>query len=107
MKNLITLVKMQLKEKLNLKALEREKLNLFQLFVNIVFALVKFVAITGVLAILLFLINYLGIFSTVHRTPLSVMSIAFGVMLIASIVSSSVPFVMNRYTMTSFSWPIL
>ena len=87
MKNLITLVKMQLKEKLNLKALEREKLNLFQLFVNIVFALVKFVAITGVLAILLYLINYLGIFSTVHRTPLSVMSIAFGVMLIASIVS--------------------
>lgn len=87
MKNLITLVKMQLKEKLNLKALEREKISPFQLFVNIVFALLKFAVITAVLAVLLYLVNYLGIFSSVQRTPTTVMSIAFGVMLIASIVS--------------------
>ena len=58
MKNLITLVKMQLKEKLNLKALEREKISPFQLFVNIVFALLKFAVITAVMAVLLYLVNY-------------------------------------------------
>ena len=87
MKNLITLVKMQLKEKLNLKGLKNDGINPFELFVSIVFSLLKFAVVTGVFAVILFLINYLKIFSVVERTPTTLMSIVFGVMLIASIIS--------------------
>ena len=84
MKNLITLVKMQLKEKLNLKRLELEGINIFQTAVSVLAALLKFAVVTAVFVGLLFLVNYLGVFSFVSRTPTSVMSIAFGIMLIAS-----------------------
>ena len=87
MKNLITLVKMPLKEKLNLKSLEREKISAFKLLTDIVFALIKFAVITGVFVVLLFLINYLGVFNVVQRTPTPVMSIAFGVLFITSVFS--------------------
>ena len=87
MKNLITLVKMQLKEKLNLKSLEREKISAFKLLTDIVFAIIKFAVITGVFVVLLFLINYLGVFNVVQRTPTPVMSIAFGVLFITSVFS--------------------
>ena len=84
MKNLITLVKMQLKEKLNLKRLELEGINIFQTAVSVLAALLKFAVVTAVFVGLLFLVNYLGVFSFVSRTPTSVMSIAFGILLIAS-----------------------
>ena len=84
MKNLITLVKMQLKEKLNLKSIELQGLNPFKLLTSIVFSLLKFAVVTGVFAVLLILINSIGLFSLVNRTPTSVMSIIFYVMLIAS-----------------------
>lgn len=84
MKNLITLVKMQLKEKLNLKGLENEKISAFKLLSSIVFALTKFAVVTGIFSVLLILINMIGLFSLVNRTPTSVMSIIFYVMLIAS-----------------------
>ncbi|MBR4836251.1 MAG: hypothetical protein IKU99_04485 [Clostridia bacterium] len=87
MENLITLVKMQLKEKLNLKSLEREKISAFKLLTDIVFAIIKFAVITGVFVVLLFLINYLGVFNVVQRTPTPVMSIAFGVLFITSVFS--------------------
>lgn len=78
---------MQLKEKLNLKSLEREKISAFKLLTDIVFALIKFAVITGVFVVLLFLINYLGVFNVVQRTPTPVMSIAFGVLFITSVFS--------------------
>lgn len=87
MKNLVTLVKMQLKEKLNLKSLELEGINPFKMLVSVVFALLKFAIVTAVFAVILFLINYLGVFNLVQRTPTTVMSIVFGVMLIASVIS--------------------
>lgn len=89
MRNIITLVKMQLKEKLNLKGLQQKKINKFQLFTSIVFTLIKFIVITAVFAISLFLINSLGIFM-IQRTPTTFMSIIFGVMLIASTVSCTI-----------------
>ena len=88
MKNLITLVKMQLKEKLDFKALDIKKINAFQLLVSIVAAIVKFAVITAVFAVLIFLFNKLGIFSGgVQHTPTALMSIIFGIMLIASVIS--------------------
>ena len=82
MKNLITLVKMQLKEKLNLKSLELKKPSAFQILVTAVFALLKIAVITAIFAVLLFLINYTGI-----KTSAPMMSLVFGIMLIASIFS--------------------
>ena len=87
MNNLITLVKMQLKEKLNLKAVKSEGFSAFKLLVTVFFALLKFAVITAIFVVMLFLINYLGIFNLVQRTPTTVMSIVFGIMLIASIIS--------------------
>ena len=87
MKNLITLVKMQLKEKLNLKNLEYEKISVFNTAVSILAAILKFAAVTAVFAGILFLVNYIGLFSLVKRVPASVMSIAFWIMLIASCIS--------------------
>ncbi|MBQ8414229.1 MAG: hypothetical protein IJX58_03165 [Clostridia bacterium] len=87
MKNLITLVKMQLKEKLNLKSLELGSINPFKLLTSVVFAILKFAVVTAVFAVVLSLINFLGVFNLVQRTPTTVMSIAFGIMLIASVIS--------------------
>ena len=87
MNNLITLVKMQLKEKLNLKAVKSEGFSAFKLLVTVFFALLKFAVITAIFVVMLFLINYLGIFNLVQRTPTTVMSIVFGIMLIASLIS--------------------
>ena len=48
MRNLITLVKMQLKEKLNFKAVKNEKIDVFKLLVSVLFAVLKFAVITAV-----------------------------------------------------------
>ena len=87
MKNLITLVKMQLKEKLNLKSLELGSIKPFKLLTSVIFAILKFAVVTAVFAVVLSLINFLGVFNLVQRTPTTVMSIAFGIMLIASVIS--------------------
>ncbi len=97
MKNLITLVKMQLKEKLNFKRLEVEGVNPFQVLVSIVAAVLKFAVVTAVFAVILLLINYLGVFSAVQRTPTSLMSIVFGIMLIASVVSCTAGLTKSLY----------
>lgn len=90
MKNLITLVKMQLKEKLNLKTLDIKNVNAFQLLVNIVFALLKFAVVTAVFAVLLYIVNSINLFSLINRTPTTVMSIIFYVMIAASLISCTV-----------------
>ena len=97
MKNLITLVKMQLKEKLNFKRLEMEGVSAFQILVSVVGAILKFALITAIFAVILLVINYLGIFAKAQRTPASVMSIAFGVMLIASTFSCTLGLTNSMY----------
>ncbi|MBO7197045.1 MAG: hypothetical protein J6V80_06990 [Clostridia bacterium] len=97
MKNLITLVKMQLKEKLNLKSLELEGINPFKLLTSVIFSLLKFAVVTGAFVVVLFLINYLGVFNYVQRTPTTLMSVAFGVLLISSIVSCTVGLTQAMY----------
>ena len=88
---------MQLKEKLNFKRLEVEGVNPFQVLVSIVAAVLKFAVVTAVFAVILLLINYLGVFSAVQRTPTSLMSIVFGVMLIASVVSCTAGLTKSLY----------
>ncbi len=97
MKNLLTLVKMQLKEKLNFKRMEVEGVSAFNILVSIVGALLKFAVITAIFAVLLFAANRLGFFGVIQRTPLPLMSIIFGVMTIASIFSCTLGLTNSMY----------
>ncbi len=97
MKSLITLVKMQLKEKLNFKRLEIEGVSSFKILVSIVGALLKFAIVTAIFAVVLFVVGYLGLFSVTQKTPTTVMSIAFGILMITSIVSCTVGLTNSMY----------
>ena len=97
MKNLLTLVKMQLKEKLNFKRLEVEGVSAFNILVSIVAAVLKFALVTAVFAVILFVVNYLGLFSYNQTTPTTVMSIAFAIMMIASLVSCTINLTNSMY----------
>ena len=90
MKNLFTLVKMQLKEKLNFKRVQVEGVSAFNILVSIVGAVLKFSLITAVFAVVLYVVNYLGLFSYNQTTPTTVMSIAFAILMLASLVSCTI-----------------
>ena len=97
MKNLITLVKMQLKEKLNFKRLKVEGVSAFNVLVSTVGAVLKFALIVAVFVVILFAVNYLGIFSYNNTTPTTVMSIAFAIMMIASLLSCTISLTKSMY----------
>ena len=97
MKNLITLVKMQLKEKLNFKRVQVEGVSAFNILVSIVGAVLKFSLITAVFAVVLYVVNYLGLFSYNQTTPTTVMSIAFAILMLASLVSCTINLTNSMY----------
>ena len=97
MNNLITLVKMQLKEKLNFKRLELEGVSAFRILVTVVGALLKFAIITAIFTVVLFVVSFLGLFSVTRAIPTTVMSIAFGILMITSIVSCTVGLTNSMY----------
>ena len=90
MKNLLTLVKMQLKEKLNLKKAKLDGNKVFNTAVSILGEVLKFAVITALCAVVLFVIQLLNIFSLTGTVPASVMSIMFSLMLILSVFSCTV-----------------
>ena len=87
MKNLIILVKMQLKEKLNFKRLDLKDIGLFHILLSVLVAVLKFAFVTVLCAAFLIVAKFLGLFSLTGTVPSSVISIIFSVMLLASIVS--------------------
>ena len=87
MSNLITLVKMQLKEKLDLKKPDLKKIGLFRLVVSILSPLLKFAAVTALCAVFIIVAAKLNIFSIDGTVPQSVISLVFVFMLCTSIVS--------------------
>lgn len=95
MKNLFTLVKMQLKEKLNFRRTKVDGVTAFNIFVSIVGAILKFALITAAFFVLLFAIDYIGIFGS--TIPSSAMSIAFGVLLIATLLSCTIGLTNSMY----------
>ncbi|MBE6532458.1 MAG: hypothetical protein E7676_02985 [Ruminococcaceae bacterium] len=97
MKNLLTLVKMQLKEKLNFKRLEVEGVSAFNILVSVVGAVLKFALVTAIFVAVLFAVNYLGLFSFDKTTPTTVMSIAFAIMMAASLVSCTINLTNSMY----------
>ena len=90
---LVTLVKMQLKEKMDMGYLRSKR----KLIFKIVWLFVEFAAITAVIAVLFHFVKLLGLFSLVHDIPVSVISLAFGIMLLLSLVTDTIGLVKSLY----------
>ena len=90
---LLTLVRMQLKEKLDLKYFRSTR----GLILKLVWMLVEFAGITAILTVAFFFVKLLGLFSLVHDIPVSVISIIFAVMLLLSVVTDTVGLMKSLY----------
>ncbi len=86
MKNLIILVKMQVKEQMNFKRLSLDGISPFKIFLSILGALLKFALVTALCFALLIVANYLQIFNGA-LSRINAMSLIFSVMFAASIIS--------------------
>ena len=92
-KALITLVKMQLKEKLDLGYLSSKRKLLFKL----IWLIIEFAAITAIIAVVFYFIKLFGLFSLVHDIPVSIISLIFGFMLLLSIVTDTIGLMKSLY----------
>ena len=90
---LVTLVKMQLKEKMDMSYLR----SLRGIIFKVVWLLIEFAAITAILTIIFNFVKLLGLFSLVHDIPVSVISIIFAIMLLLSIVTDTVGLMKSLY----------
>lgn len=90
MKNLITLVKMQLKEKFNQKKTPLDGSKIFNTALSILGAVLKFAVVTALCVVMIILVNTLGLFSLTGTIPATLMSLLFSVMLLLSIFSCTV-----------------
>jgi ABC-2 type transport system permease protein len=90
---LSTLVKMQLKEKMDLGYMRTPRKLIFKL----VWLLIEFVAITAIIAVIFYFIKLLSLFSLVHDIPVSVVSIAFAIMLLLSLVTDTLGLMKSLY----------
>ncbi|MBO5879978.1 MAG: hypothetical protein J6Q68_05445 [Clostridia bacterium] len=95
MKNLVILVKMQLKERLNFKRSALRDVGLFKILLSILGAALKF-ALTVALSAAFLLVFSAVVFSG-GKVPLGVISIVFWVMLFASLVSCVVGITKSLY----------
>lgn len=83
-RTLSTLVKMQLREKLDLGFMGSPRGLIFKL----VWMLIEFVAITALITVAFYFVKLLGFFSLVHDIPVSVVSLLFSVLLVLSLISN-------------------
>ena len=90
MKNLLILVKMQLKEQLNFTRFELKHVNWWHVLVSIVAAVLKFALVTVLCGAFLVAAKTLNLFSLTRNVPPSVISLVFTVMLAASILSCTI-----------------
>ena len=97
MRNLLILVKMQLKEQLNFKRFELKNVNLFSVLLSTVVAVLKFALITALCAAFFVMAKMVGLFSFAGIVPIPVVSIVFSVMLAASILSCTIGLTKSMY----------
>lgn len=90
---LLTLVKMQLKEKLDLKYFRSTR----GLILKLVWMIVEFAGITAIITVVFHFVKLLGLFSLVHDIPVSVISIVFAIMLLLSVVTDTVGLMKSLY----------
>ena len=93
MKTLFTLVKMQLKEKMDMSALRSKK----KFFFKLIWLIVEFVLITLIFYFLFYFVQLLGLFSLSRNIPVSVISILFAVMLFFSVITDTVGLMKSLY----------
>lgn len=98
MKNLLILVKMQLKEQLNFKRLEVESVSKFQIIASVLGAVLKFAMVTVLCAAFLIVAKLIGLFSFADLPiPSTVISFVFSVMLLLSVISCMVGLTKSMY----------
>ena len=90
---LVTLVKMQLKEKMDLGYLRSKR----KLIFKITWFFIEFAAITAVIAVIFHFVKLLGLFSLVHDIPVSVIALVFGIMLLLSLITDTVGLMKSLY----------
>ena len=98
MKNLMILVKMQLKEQFNFKRLEVDNVSKFQIFVSALAALLKFALVTAICVAFLLVAKLLGLFSVSNQPiPSTVISLVFIAMLFTSVISCIIGLTKSLY----------
>ena len=96
--NLVTLVKMQLKEQLNFKRLDVKNVGVFSIAVSILAAVLKFLLVTVLCGGFLFISEFLGLFTAKGMpVPDTVISIVFSAMLLVSTVACVVGLTKSIY----------
>ena len=96
MKNLMILVKMQLKERLNFKRLDVKNVSVFNIAVSILGALLKFFAAFAMCYVLLYLAKVRSFFAP-YTVPITVMSLLFVIMTALSALSCVVGITRSMY----------
>ena len=98
MKNLMILVKMQLKEQFNFKRLDIKNVGVFHIAFSVVLTLLKFAMATALCFAFLFVSELIGIFDLKGRpVPDSTISIVFSVMVVLSIFSCVIGLTKSMY----------
>lgn len=90
---LVTLVKMQLKEKMDVSYMRSKR----KLVFKATWLFIEFAAITAIIAVIFHFIKLLGLFSLTHDIPVSVISLVFGIMLLLSLVTDTVGLMKSLY----------
>ena len=90
---LVTLVKMQLKEKMDLGYLRSRK----KLIFKATWLFIEFAAITAIIAVVFHFVKLLSLFSLTHDVPVSVISLAFGIMLALSLITDTIGLMKSLY----------
>lgn len=90
---LVTLVKMQLKEKMDLGYLRSRK----KLIFKATWLFIEFAAITAIIAVIFHFVKLLSLFSLTHDVPVSVISLAFGIMLALSLITDTIGLMKSLY----------
>ncbi len=96
MKNLLILVKMQLKEQLNFKRLDVKNVKLFNIVVSILGAILKFFAVFALCFVFLFIAKRYHLFA-INSVPSEVISLLFSVMILLSVVSCAIGLTKSMY----------
>lgn len=90
---LVTLVKMQLKEKMDLSYMRSKRKFIFKT----TWLFIEFAAITAVISVIFYFVKLLSLFSLTHDIPVSVISLVFGVMLLLSVVTDTIGLMKSLY----------
>ena len=90
---LVTLVKMQLKEKMDMSYMRSKRKLIFKL----TWLFIEFAAITAIIAVIFYFAKSFNVFSYGKDIPVSVLSLIFGVMLLLSLVTDTIGLMKSLY----------